>query len=83
MLKFLGNSPINEAERGHQIMDVASIAAVATNMSQANTQNAVQLAVLKKAIDIQAQGALQLIEAVAQAIPSNPPNLGNHVDVSA
>jgi hypothetical protein len=64
-------------------MDVASIAAVATNMSQANTQNAVQLAVLKKAIDIQAQGALQLIEAVAQAIPSNPPNLGNHVDVSA
>jgi hypothetical protein len=43
----------------------------------------VQLAVLKKAMDIQAQGAMQLIQAAAQVIPNNPPNLGNQVDVFA
>jgi hypothetical protein len=64
-------------------MDTASIAAVATDMSQARTEGAVQLAVLKKAMDIQAQGAMQLIQAAAQVIPNNPPNLGNQVDVFA
>ena len=64
-------------------MDVNSISSAATAIAQASTQNAVQLAVLKKAIDIQAQGALQLIDAAAQVIPDNPPHLGNGVDVSA
>jgi hypothetical protein len=64
-------------------MDTASIAAVATEMSQARTEGAVQLAVLKKAMDIQAQGAMQLIQAAAQVIPTNPPHLGNQVDVFA
>jgi hypothetical protein len=52
-------------------------------MSQARTEGAVQLAVLKKAMDIQAQGAMQLIQAAAQVIPNNPPHLGNQVDVFA
>ncbi len=52
-------------------------------MSQARTVDAVQIAVLKKALDIQAQGAMQLVEAAAQVIPNNPPNLGNHIDTSA
>ena len=64
-------------------MDVSSIAALATGMSQARTGEAVQIAVLKKAIDIQAEGAMQLLEAVSQVIPSNPPNLGNRVDTFA
>jgi hypothetical protein len=57
-------------------MDVSAIASVATEMSQVQTAGAVQIAVLKKAMDIEAQSALQLL----QAVPSNPPNLGNKVD---
>jgi len=64
-------------------MDVSGIASVATEMSQARTVDAVQIAVLKKALDIQAQGTMQLVEAAAQVIPNNPPNLGNHIDTSA
>lgn len=57
-------------------MDVSAIASLATQMSQVQTSEAVQVAVLKKAMDIQEQSALQLL----QAVPSNPPNLGNNVD---
>lgn len=64
-------------------MDAVSIATLASDMSQTRTQNAVQLAVLKKAIDIEAQGAMQLVQAAVQATPTNPPNLGNRVDVFA
>ncbi len=64
-------------------MDVSAIASMATEVSQARTTEALQVAVLKKALDIQAQGALQLIEAASQVIPSNPPHLGNAVDTVA
>ncbi|MBK6357786.1 MAG: YjfB family protein [Betaproteobacteria bacterium] len=60
-------------------MDVGAIASVATEMSQVETAQAVQIAVLKKAMDIEANSALQLL----QAIPSNPPHLGNNVDALA
>jgi hypothetical protein len=64
-------------------MDVSAIASMATEMSQARTTESLQVAVLKKALDIQEQGALQLIEAASQVIPSNPPHLGNDVDTFA
>lgn len=64
-------------------MDVPAIAALATQMSQTRTAQAVDLAVLKKALDVQAQGALQLVQAASQIIPTNPPNLGNGVDTYA
>ena len=64
-------------------MDTVSIAALASDMSQVRTENAVQLAVLKKAMDIEAQGAMQLVQAAVEAMPSNPSNLGNQVDVFA
>ena len=64
-------------------MDVSAIASMATEMSQARTAEALQVAVLKKALDIQEQGALKLIEAASQVIPSNPPHLGNDVDTFA
>jgi hypothetical protein len=64
-------------------MDVSAVALAATQMSQAGTANAVQLAVLKKALDIQAQAALQLIDAASQVTRSNPPNLGNQIDTFA
>jgi hypothetical protein len=57
-------------------MDVGAIASASTEMSQVQTADAVQVAVLKKAMDIQEQSALQLL----QAVPNNPPNLGNNVD---
>jgi hypothetical protein len=62
-------------------MDTLAIASLATDMSQARTANAVQLSVLKKAMDIGAEGALQLVQAAAQATGAvNPPHLGNSVD---
>lgn len=65
-------------------MDTVSIAALASDLSQTRVQGAVQLAVLRKAMDIEAQGAMQLVQAAVQAAPpTNPPNLGNGVDVFA
>lgn len=60
-------------------MDVTTIAAVATDMSQTQTAQAVQMAVLKKTMDIEAQSAQEMLKTV----PSNPPNLGNNADVYA
>jgi hypothetical protein len=64
-------------------MDTSAIASLATDMAQARTQQAVQVAVLKKAMDVQASGALQLIAAAAQVVTNNPPHLGNSVDTFA
>ncbi|MDR2092465.1 MAG: putative motility protein [Azoarcus sp.] len=50
-------------------MDITSIAAAASANSAVQTQNAVGLGVLKKAIDIETEGALALL----QAIPAPPP----------
>jgi len=62
-------------------MDIANVASLSTALSQAKTGDAVGTLVLKKAIDMQAQSAAQLIQALPQ--PSNPPNLGNSIDVRA
>jgi hypothetical protein len=62
-------------------MDTTAITSLATDLSQAKTASAVQLAVLKKTMDIEAQGAMQLVQAAAQATQvNNPPNLGNSID---
>lgn len=60
-------------------MDVSAIAATATAISQGSTMEAVQVAVLKKAMDTEAQGAMELVQAVA----NNPAHLGNNVDTFA
>ena len=65
-------------------MDTSAIAALATEMSQVRTADAVQIAVLKKAIDIGASGALQLLQALPAPTPvNNPPHLGNSVNTFA
>ena len=65
-------------------MAVNGIANLATTLSNVETANAIQVAVLKKAMDAQAQGAMALIQALPQAgTYNNPPNLGNSVDVFA
>ncbi|UCV18950.1 YjfB family protein [Ferribacterium limneticum] len=61
-------------------MDVSSVSGLTSAMSPVEIRDAANTAVLKKAIDIQAQNAAQLLEALPQ-VSNNPPNLGNSVDV--
>lgn len=63
-------------------MDVSAIAATATAVAQGTTVDAVQVAVLKKAMKAEAETAQQLMQAVPQPA-SNPPHLGNKVDTYA
>lgn len=62
-------------------MDVAGIASLSTALSAAATGDAVAVQVLKKSLDLEAQGALQLLQALPAV--NNPPHLGNAVDVRA
>lgn len=64
-------------------MNISGITTLATSMSQSRANNEVQMAVLKKAIDISAQGALQLIQAASNVVPSNPTHLGKQIDTVA
>ena len=48
------------------ISNVASVASYASAVSQAQVGDAVAISVLKKALDIQAQGTMQLIQAIPQ-----------------
>lgn len=64
-------------------MDASAIAAIATDLSQASAASDVQLAVFKKAIDLQRQGAMQLIQAAAQAGRASLSHLGNRIDTVA
>ncbi len=61
-------------------MDVSTVSQLASSLSQARTGDAVGVQVLKKAMDLQAQNAAQLIAALPQA-PANPPHLGQSIDV--
>jgi hypothetical protein len=66
-------------------MDVTSIARLATTMADTATKEQVSVAVLKKAMDIQASSALALIQALpsAQGAASLPAHLGQRLNVSA
>ena len=64
-------------------MNIASPVSSSAAVSQADTGNAVSIAVLKKSLDIQAQNAAQLLQALPQPNSSNPPNLGNDVNTFA
>ena len=64
-------------------MDISGITSLATSMSQSRAADEVQMVVLKKVIDISAQGTLQLIQATSNIIPNNPSHLGNQVDTVA
>ena len=66
-------------------MDVSSIASLATQISEQKTAAAMQVAVLKLAMNTEAQGAAQLVQMATEsmAATSNPPNLGNSVDTFA
>lgn len=63
-------------------VDILSVGSLTSALTQATTSDAVNTLVLRKAMDIEAQTALQLLQAVPQ-LPSNPPNLGNTIDIKA
>lgn len=65
-------------------MNTSSIASVASQMAATEQADAVNTAMLRKALDMQAQQATQLLEAIPETPQyNNPPNLGNNVDVRA
>lgn len=64
-------------------METSAIASVATALSNTRVSNEASLLVLKKALDSQAQSAAQLVAALPEPPRSNPPNLGNQVDLFA
>lgn len=66
-------------------METSTIAAMATHMANTRVQQTQELAVLKKAIDLQAEGALQLLQAVAPlpTLSSSGGVAGQIINVSA
>ncbi|AUL99976.1 hypothetical protein B4966_07250 [Rhodocyclaceae bacterium] len=62
-------------------MKVSSAASIASSLSQARVADAVSTLVLKKALELQAQQAAQLIAALPQTAPSAPAHLGQNIDV--
>lgn len=63
-------------------MDTTTLATLATQLATTTTRQAAQIAVLKKAMELQGQGAIQLVAAATQAV-NNPPHLGRNIDVLA
>ncbi|MBL8429291.1 MAG: YjfB family protein [Dechloromonas sp.] len=61
-------------------MEVSSLGSLSAALSPVEVKDAANTLVLKKAMDIQAQNATQLLEALPQ-VSSNPTHLGNSVDV--
>ena len=65
-------------------MGISALTQYSTLNSQAQAQQAAQMAMLKKSMDIQAQGILPLINGLSTNSPAaNPPNLGSIVNTHA
>ena len=65
-------------------MELTGLSTLSTALSQATAQDSAAILVQKKAMDIAAQGAAQLLQALPQPQPTNnPPHLGQNVDVKA
>jgi len=63
-------------------MDISSVGNLDGLVNRTQTNDAVSTLVLKKAIDLQAQSALSLLQALPP-LPSNPSHLGSSVDIKA
>ncbi|MET1077768.1 MAG: YjfB family protein [Pseudomonas sp.] len=61
-------------------MELSSLASAVSSAQAAQTGAAVSLKVLDKAMELSAQSALALIQAIPLPA-SNPANLGNGVDI--
>ena len=63
-------------------MDISSIGSLATEMVSAGNAKTADVAMLKKALEIQEQSAMQLVQAIPQPNPAaNLPNIGQNLDV--
>lgn len=59
------------------------LAALATAMSQNKLENAVDVAVFKKAIDIQKESAVQLLQSLPTPTAALPDGVGSLVNTTA
>ncbi|MCU6435749.1 YjfB family protein [Undibacterium sp. Jales W-56] len=66
-------------------MDITGIASVSTTLADVGVSQEVSVAVLKKALDVSAESATALIEAIPdnKAISNLPPNLGRNINTTA
>ena len=65
-------------------MDVSSIAKLSTSIAETGTRQEVSLAVFKKAQQIEAATATQLLEALPSVPSANlPAHLGNKINTTA
>lgn len=67
------------------MMDIPVISSLASGLTSASTENAVQMHVLKKAMDMSAASATNLIQALPAITPSQhlPSHLGQHINTVA
>ena len=61
----------------------SGLATLATAMSQARTEDAVGVAVLKKALDIQKESAAQLLQSLPTPTAALPAGVGGRIDTTA
>lgn len=65
-------------------MELSGIASAVSNANAAQSAALASVLLLRKSLDLQAESAIGLIQAIPQVTPpSNPPNLGNSIDVMA
>lgn len=65
-------------------MDIYGIAALATSMAQERLGQAIAVAVLKTALEVEASTGAGLLDAIQlPTAPNLPPHLGQHVDTTA
>jgi hypothetical protein len=65
-------------------MEVQNIAQLATSLATTTTNQAISIAVLKKAMDAQASSAAALLQALPPVSGTNlPPHLGQNVNTTA
>ncbi|WP_043308497.1 YjfB family protein [Pseudomonas sp. ML96] len=65
-------------------MELSNIASAVSNANATQAAAQASLLILSKTLDLQAESAIGLIQAIPQVTPpSNPPNLGNSIDVMA
>lgn len=63
-------------------MELNGLSSLSTALTQAKTGDSASILMQKKAMDLQAQAAEQLIQALPQPA-NNPPHLGQKIDVKA
>src|SRR5262245_28947245 len=73
--------PARSADR--ELMDVSSVAGLATRLSQQRTTDEAAVLVLKKAMQLQQSSALSLINATLTPSANLPAHLGQNVNVIA